>query len=183
MVSPSSPHRGSWSVGWLAGRWLIDRWVVDWSASVRLVDTRLVGGWWTSAVPPPVVVGAGASSSRVIYKRGGGGGAARTGQVRPHVGMRRRHGLRSPSPNLMLVLVRASTWSGRSHVMWWTIKLVSRNSVSWLHLFAMFKFLLIGLSVDIYLIAYTSIDICILSLYIFADICEVYILSSLMYIM
>ena len=47
----------------------------------------------------------------------------------------------------------------------------------------MFKFLLIGLSLDIYLIAYTSIDICILSLYIFADICEVYILSSLMYIM
>ena len=153
MVSRSSPRRGSWSVGWLAGWWLIGRWVVDWSASGRLVDTRLIGGWWTSAVSPPVVVGAGASSSRVIYKRGG----ARTGQVRPHVGMRRRHGLGSPNPNLVLVLVRASTWSERSHVMWWTIKLVSRNS--WLYLFVMFIFLLIGLSLDIYLIVYTSIDI------------------------
>ena len=58
-------------------------------------------------MPPPVVVAAGASSSQVIYKRGGG---ARTGQVRPHVGRRRRHGLGCPSPNLMLVLVTASTW-------------------------------------------------------------------------
>ena len=107
MVSRSSPRRGSWSVGWLAGWWLIGRWVVDWSASGRLVDTRLIGGWWTSAVSPPVVVGDGVSGHTLC-----------DGQL---------------------------------------IKLVSRNS--WLYLFVMFIFLLIGLSLDIYLIVYTSTDI------------------------